>query len=251
MVTKMASAHKYLLIFDFDETIVNENSDDSVSRVAPDEEIPDWLRETFQDGFYNEYMQRVLKYLGDNGVRATDLKAVYEKIPLSPGMPALFRFLAKNQDRFEIILISDANMFGIESNLKRYGYDSLFRRVISNPTSVEKNGCLSIGPYHSHSCLQCPKNMCKRKIVSEYLNERSQERVKFESLLYVGDGANDFCPTVIFSSTDVAFPRKSYPMHKLIRKMEEKQKGSFKAKVVPWESAEVIAQYLQALLNKS
>ncbi|XP_075033298.1 phosphoethanolamine/phosphocholine phosphatase isoform X2 [Mixophyes fleayi] len=247
----MAATQKYLLVFDFDETIVNENSDDSVTQVAPEQELPDWLRETFQDGFYNQYMQRVFKYLGDKGVRLVDLKAMYEKIPLSPGMPTLFRFLARNQDRFEIILISDANMFGIESNLKSYGYDSLFRRVISNPTNVEKSGYLTLGPYHTHSCSQCPANMCKRKILTEYLNERSQEGVTFENLLYVGDGANDFCPSVVFTSTDVAFPRKNYPMHKLIRKMEEKQKGAFKARVVPWDSADVVAQYLQALLNKS
>ncbi|XP_063815922.1 phosphoethanolamine/phosphocholine phosphatase isoform X2 [Pseudophryne corroboree] len=247
----MAATQKYLLVFDFDETIVNENSDDSVIQVAPDQELPDWLRETFQDGYYNQYMQRVFQYLGDKGVRLIDLKAVYEKIPLSPGMPTLFRFLAKNQDRFEIILMSDANMFGIESNLKSYGYESLFRRIISNPTNVEKSGYLTLSPYHTHSCSQCPANMCKRKILAEYLNERSQEGVKFENLLYVGDGSNDFCPSVVFTSTDVAFPRKNYPMHKLIRKMEEKQKGAFKARVVPWDSAEMVAQYLQALLNKS
>ncbi|KAM9296426.1 phosphoethanolamine/phosphocholine phosphatase [Gastrophryne carolinensis] len=246
----MASKPKYLLVFDFDETIVNENSDDSVLQAAPEKELPDWLRESFEDGSYNQYMQRVFKYFGDKGVKISDIKAAYENIPLSPGMPTLFRFLMKNQDRFEIILVSDANLFGIESHLKSYGYHSLFRRVVSNPATVEKTGYLTLEPYHSHSCPQCPPNMCKRKIVSEYLSERAQEGVKFESLLYVGDGANDFCPSVIFTSADVTFPRKSYPMHKLIRKMEEKQRGVFKAKVVPWESADVVAQYLQALLNK-
>ncbi|KAM8945817.1 phosphoethanolamine/phosphocholine phosphatase [Pelodytes ibericus] len=246
----MASTLKYLLIFDFDETIVNENSDDSVVQVAPGQELPDWLRQTFQDGFYNHYMQRVFAYLAEKGVRLLDIKGVYEKIPLSPGMPDLFRFLVKNQDRFEIILISDANMFGIESSLSSNGYNSLFRRVISNPTNIEKNGHLSLGPYHTHSCPQCPANMCKRKVLTEYLNERAQEGVSFENLLYVGDGANDFCPSVIFNSTDVAFPRKNYPMHQLIRKMEEKQNGTYKAKVVPWDSADVVSRYLQALLNK-
>ncbi|XP_053550513.1 phosphoethanolamine/phosphocholine phosphatase [Bombina bombina] len=247
----MATTLKYLLVFDFDETIVNENSDDSVIQVAPGQDLPDWLRQTFKDGFYNQYMQRVFEYLGDKGVSLQDLRDVYSNIPLSPGMPDLFRFLFKNQDRFEIILISDANMFGIESSLKSNGYQSLFRRVISNPTTVEKNGYLTLGPYHSHTCLQCPANMCKRKVLTEYLTERSQEGVKFEKLLYVGDGANDFCPTVIFSSRDVAFPRKNYPMHQLIKKMEEKQKGTYQSMVAPWDTAESIAKYLHGLLNNS
>ncbi|XP_053309787.1 phosphoethanolamine/phosphocholine phosphatase [Spea bombifrons] len=246
----MASKPKYLLIFDFDETIINENSDDSVIQAAPGKELPEWLRQTFQDGFYNQYMQRVFQYMAEKGVRLVDIKTVYEKIPLSPGMADLFRFLLKNQDRFEIILISDANVFGIESSLRSNGYYSLFRRVISNPTNTE-NGHLNLGPYHSHNCPQCPANMCKRKVLTEYLAERSQGGVTFENVLYVGDGANDFCPSVIFTSTDVAFPRKNYPMHQLIRKMEEKQKGSFQARVVPWDSADVVSRYLQALLNKS
>ncbi|KAM4622481.1 phosphoethanolamine/phosphocholine phosphatase [Discoglossus pictus] len=247
----MAATLKYLLVFDFDETIINENSDDSVIQVAPGQELPEWLRQTFKDGCYNQYMQRVFEYLGDKGVRLQDLKDVYANIPLSPGMPDLFRFLIKNQDHFEIILLSDANMFGIESSLRSNGYQALFRRVISNPTSLERKGYLTLGPYHSHTCRQCPANMCKRKVLTEYLKERSQDGVKFEKLLYVGDGANDFCPSVIFTSNDVAFPRKNYPMHQLIKKMEEKQKGVYQAKVVPWDSAEVVSHHLQELLNKS
>ncbi|XP_075436451.1 phosphoethanolamine/phosphocholine phosphatase isoform X2 [Ascaphus truei] len=250
MILKMAATLKYLLTFDFDETIVNENSDDSVVRAAPRQELPDWLRQTFQEGFYNQYMQRVFEYLGDNGVRLLDLQDVYENIPLSPGMSDLFRFLAKNQEHFEIILISDANMFGIESSLRCHGWHSLFRRVISNPTNSEKSGHLILGPYHSHTCPQCPANMCKRKILTEYLTERAQDGVEFEKLLYVGDGANDFCPSVVLTSTGVAFPRKNYPMHQMIREME-KQKAAYQATVVPWDSADVVTRYLQGLLNKS
>ena len=76
---------RFLLTFDFDETIVDENSDDSIVRTAPGQRLPESLRATYREGFYNEYMQSVFQYLGDQGVRPRDLRAVYESIPLSPG----------------------------------------------------------------------------------------------------------------------------------------------------------------------
>uniref|UniRef100_A0A8C8R8L3 Phosphoethanolamine/phosphocholine phosphatase n=1 Tax=Pelusios castaneus TaxID=367368 RepID=A0A8C8R8L3_9SAUR len=241
---------KYLLAFDFDETIINENSDDSVIRAAPGQELPEHIRQTFQDGFYNEYMQRVFEYMGDRGVKMLNYKMVYENIPLSPGMPELFQFLSKNQDQFEIILLSDANMFGIECTLRAAGFYSLFRKIFSNPSGFDKRGYLTLGPYHTHKCPQCPANMCKRKILTEYLMERSQEGVKFERIFYVGDGANDFCPSMALTSTDIAFPRKSYPMHQMTQEMEKNQPRTFQATVVPWDSAVEVCHCLQELLKK-
>ncbi|NXK42323.1 PHOP1 phosphatase, partial [Piprites chloris] len=241
---------RYLLVFDFDETIVAENSDDSVVRAAPGRALPEPLRQSQRQGSYNEYMQRVLAFLGDQGVRAADFKAVYENIPLTPGMPELFQFLAKNHELFEVILISDANMFGIEAKLRAAGVHSLFRKIFSNPSSFDKRGYLTLGPYHSHKCLDCPANMCKRKILTEYLAERAQEEVEFERVFYVGDGANDFCPSVALTSADVAFPRKGFPMHRMTQEMEKKQPGAFQATVVPWESAAEVARYLQELLKR-
>lgn len=241
---------KHLLIFDFDETIVNENSDDSVLKAAPGQQLPESIRQTYREGFYNEYMQRVLKYMGDQGVKMAEFKAVYENIPLSPGMRDLFQFLFKHQDPFEIILISDANMFGIECALKAAGAYPLFRKIFSNPSSFDKRGYFTLGPYHSHSCQRCPANMCKRKILTEYLAERAQEGVRFGRVFYIGDGANDFCPSVAMKSGDVAFPRKGYPMHQLILEMEKNQPGTYQAAVVPWDSAVEVCRYLQEVLQK-
>ncbi|NXG44334.1 PHOP1 phosphatase, partial [Psilopogon haemacephalus] len=240
----------FLLVFDFDETIVDENSDESIVRAAPGQALPEHLRQTFRQGSYNEYMQRVLAYMGEQGVTMGDFKAVYEAIPLSPGMPELFQFLSKHQELFEVILISDANVFGIESKLRAAGSYSLFRKVFSNPSGFDKRGYFTLGPYHSHKCLECPSNMCKRKILAEYLAERAREEVEFERVLYVGDGANDFCPAAALSAPDVAFPRKGYPMHRLAQEMEKKQPGAFQATLVPWESAVEVARYLQELLKK-
>ncbi|NXY16341.1 PHOP1 phosphatase, partial [Atrichornis clamosus] len=241
---------RYLLVFDFDETIVDENSDDSVARAAPGRALPEQLRQSPRQGSYNEHMQRVLAFLGEQGVRAGDFRAVYESIPLSPGMPELFQFLSKNRELFEVVLISDANVFGIEAKLRAAGFLSLFRKVFSNPAGFDKRGYLTLGPYHSHKCLECPANMCKRKILTEYLAERAREEAEFERVFYVGDGANDFCPAGALTAADVAFPRKGYPMHRMCQEMERKQPGAFQAAVVPWESAAEVARYLQELLRR-
>lgn len=241
---------RYLLVFDFDETIIEENSDESIVRAAPGQALPEPLRQSSREGSYNEYMQRVLAYMGDQGVTMADFRAVYESIPLSPGMPELFQFLAKHQELFELILISDANTFGIECRLRAAGSHSLFRKVLSNPSGFDRRGYFTLGPYHSHKCLRCPPNMCKRKVLTEYLAERAQEQVEFERVLYVGDGANDLCPALALSAADVAFPRKGYPMHRMAQELQRQQPAAFQATLVPWESATEVARYLQELLKK-
>ncbi|NWV73549.1 PHOP1 phosphatase, partial [Dasyornis broadbenti] len=238
---------RLLLVFDFDETLVDENSDDSVARGRA---LPEPLRRSPRQGSYNEHMQRVLAFLGEQGLRAADFRAIYESIPLAPGMAELFQFLAKHRELFEVILISDANMFGIEAKLRAAGIHSVFRKIFSNPAGFDRRGYLTLGPYHSHRCPRCPPNMCKRKILTEYLAERAQEEeVEFQRVFYVGDGANDFCPAGTLRAADVAFPRKGYPMHRLIQELQEKQPGAFPAAVVPWESGTEVARHLQELLR--
>ncbi|NXS03685.1 PHOP1 phosphatase, partial [Oxylabes madagascariensis] len=212
--------------------------------------LPEPLRRGPRGASYNEHMRRVLAWLGEQGARPADLRALYEAIPLSPGMAELFQFLSKHRQLFELVLISDANVFGVEAKLRAAGVRSLFRRVFSNPASFDHRGFLVLGPYHSHTCLRCPPNMCKRKILGEYLAERAREDVEFQRVFYVGDGANDFCPAGILRAADVAFPRKGFPMHRLIQERQEKQPGEFQAAVVPWESAVEVARYLQEVLRR-
>nr|XP_005890446.1 PREDICTED: phosphoethanolamine/phosphocholine phosphatase [Bos mutus] len=226
---------RFLLTFDFDETIVDENSDDSIVRAAPGQRLPESLRATYREGFYNEYMQRVFQYLGDQGVRPRDLRAVYESIPLSPGMGELLQFVAKQGSCFEVILISDANTFGVESALRAAGHQGLFRRRAR--------------PFPPHSSGRCPANMCKHKVLSDYLRERAHDGVHFERLFYVGDGANDFCPVGLLAGGDVAFPRRGYPMHRLIQEAQKAEPSSFRASVVPWENAIEVRLHLQQVLK--
>ncbi|TNM96997.1 probable phosphatase phospho1 isoform X1 [Takifugu rubripes] len=239
---------RFLIFFDFDETIVDETSDDMVVQAAPGQHLPSWLKDTYQPGRYNEYMQRVLAYLAEHGVTESDMRNVMEKLPASPGMLTLFQFLRTRQD-FEVVLVSDANTFFIESWLRRNGVRQIFHRIFTNPATFNKDGRLVMRPYHSHECLRCPDNMCKQAVVRDYVSRRAQERGRpYQRVFYVGDGANDFCPALALGPRDIAFPRRDFPMHRLITETHEAMPGEFKAVTAPWVSAEEVVQRLRRLL---
>ncbi|XP_059935050.1 phosphoethanolamine/phosphocholine phosphatase-like, partial [Mesoplodon densirostris] len=220
-------APRLLLTFDLDETIVDKNSDNSI-----------------HEGFYNKYMQRIFQYLGEQGVRLRDLRANYEAILLSPGTGELLQFVARQGACFEVILISEANTFGMESVLCAASHHGLFRHIFSNPLGPDPWGLLALQPFHAHSCACCPTNMCQHKVLSDYLREQAHDGVPFERLFYVSDGANDFCPTGLLAGGDVAFPRHHYPMHRLMQEAQKAEPSSFLARVVPWETSTEVRLHL-------
>uniref|UniRef100_A0A8C5EQN2 Phosphoethanolamine/phosphocholine phosphatase 1 n=2 Tax=Gouania willdenowi TaxID=441366 RepID=A0A8C5EQN2_GOUWI len=248
--THIASDKRFLIFFDFDETIVDETSDDMVVQAAPGKHLPGWLQDTYQPGRYNEYMQRVLAYLAEQGVTENIIRSIMEKIPATPGMLTLFQYLRNRSSLdFEVVLVSDANTFFIESWLQRAGVRHLFNRIFTNPATFNKDGRLVMRPFHSHDCLRCPDNMCKQVVVRDYVARRTQERGRpYQRVFYVGDGANDFCPALSLGPRDVVFPRRDFPMHKLIIETHEAMPGEFKAVTVPWASAEEVVQRLRKLV---
>lgn len=242
---------RFLIFFDFDETIVDESSDDVVVQAAPGQKLPGWLKDTYRPGHYNEYMQRVLAYMAEQGVSEDAIRAVIEKIPASPGIMALFQYLRSRPADFETVLVSDANMYFIEAWLRKAGARQLFARIFTNPAAFDAEGQLRLGPYHSHGCPRCPENMCKQAIVREYLARRASERGRpFQRVFYVGDGANDFCPSLVLGPRDTAFPRREYPMHALIGELRGARPQDFPAAVVPWESGEDVVERLQRLVEE-
>lgn len=241
----VSSDKRFLVFFDFDETVVDETSDDMVVQTAPGQHLPGWLKDTYEPGRYNEYMQRVLGYLSEQGVTESDLRGVMEKIPATPGMLNLFQFLRMRQD-FEVVLVSDSNTFFIDSWLRRAGARQLFHRVFSNQATFNRNGRLILRPFHAHDCPRCPVNMCKQAVVRDHVARRTQERGRpYQRVFYVGDGANDFCPALFLGAHDVAFPRKHFPMHQLITETHEATPGVFKAVTVPWVNAEEVVARLR------
>lgn len=236
---------RFLVLMDFDETIINESSDDAVVRALPSQRLPEWLKNSYREGYYNEHMQKVLAYMAEQGVPKDSIRAAVEKIPPTPGLFSLFQYLQRNQHDFELAVVSDANMYFIETWMEHAGVRRLFRKIFTNPASFDDAGRLVLLPFHSHLCSHCPDNMCKQVILLEYLAGRLKERggLPFQRVFYIGDGANDICPSLALGTRDTAFPRRDFPMHRLL----QSQAGKFKANVVPWVSGDDIVDSLKKI----
>ncbi|XP_053196729.1 probable phosphatase phospho1 [Scomber japonicus] len=243
---------QYLVLFDFDETIINESSDDAVLNALPGQQLPDWLKNSYREGHYNEHMQRVLAYMAEQGVSKNSIHSAVENIPPTPGLLNLLQYLQTHLQDFELAVISDANMYFIETWLERAGVRHLFRKIFTNPASFDAAGRLVLLPFHSHSCSRCPDNMCKQVILREYLADRQKERggAPFQRVFYIGDGANDICPSLVLGPRDTAFPRRDFPMHRLLVEMQQSQAAKFKANVVPWASGGNIVDYLKKIVEE-
>lgn len=243
---------RFLVLFDFDETIIYESSDDAVVRALPGQQLPAWLRDSYREGHYNEYMQKVLAYMAEQGVSKESIHSAVEKIPPTPGLMSLFQYLQSHQQDFELVVVSDANMYFIETWLEKAGVRQLFRKVFTNPGSFDAAGRLVLLPFHSHSCSHCPDNMCKQAILREYLAARQKERggAAFQRVFYIGDGENDVCPSQALRPQDTAFPRRDFPMHKLLLEMQQSQPARFKANLVPWVSGEDIVDCLKKVMEE-
>ncbi|XP_067139306.1 pyridoxal phosphate phosphatase PHOSPHO2-like [Centruroides vittatus] len=221
---------KELLVLDFDHTIINENSDVFVIRLAPEGRLPPRIKELYKPDGWTLYMKTVFLYLYQNNIRPADFFGCLDKISLVTGMKELLTNLHATK-RFEIIVISDSNTVFINYILKNAELDFVVDEVFTNPAYFDSEGCLHLKEYHLQDwCDKSSKNLCKGSILQSYVAKRKQEDISFSRISYVGDGQNDFCPLLCLSRNDCAFPRIGYSLWKKLK--EEKIVSS----VHPWET---------------
>ncbi|RLN09621.1 inorganic pyrophosphatase 2 [Panicum miliaceum] len=213
-----------LVVFDFDKTIVDCDSDNwVVDALGATDRFDELLRHLP----WNHAIDAMMGELHAGGRTAEDVRACLRAAPLSPHVAAAIR--SAHARGCELRVLSDANAFFIDTVLAHHGLAGYFSGTDTNPAHVDAAGRLRIRPYHEfaapapgHGCAlpSCPPNMCKGKVMERILLQEEEAaaaaRRRRRAVVYLGDGRGDYCPSLKLREGDYVMPRAGYPVCDLI-----------------------------------
>ena len=243
----MAEEEKYLIIFDFDETIVDQDSEYEQANMTLSKEEYHKIVEMDKIDYYDTF-NYFFKRMKEIGLTLKDINSNLEKLQLSSKMKELFDYLRKNKSKYEMIILSGDIDYSIKHVLKYHGFLDLFDDFILNKTEIqdENSERLIFVPRDQfpHTCDLCISSQCKGLELKKYL-EKNQNK-KYNKIIFVCDGGNDFCPSKkILKKGDIVFPRVE---HGLCRKLfDQKLINELECDVFPWKSADEIVSKLKEL----
>lgn len=244
---------KELIVFDFDETLVDCNSDTWIHQLVPNKRLPENIEyRPGQD--YFKHVQSVLAYLYSLNIREQDYYNCLSTMPSVPGMiDSLISTLGKESQKYDMIILSDSNSFFINSYLKAKSLENIFSTVLTNLARFTEDGQLLMNEYHVQDhCSLSARNLCKGEALKNYIGKRMLDHnTVYTCINYVGDGENDLCPSTKLSIRDRVFPREGYSLDRLCSKLKLNSEinintdvnaniPSIKASVIPWSTGEEI-----------
>ncbi|KAG4961498.1 hypothetical protein JHK87_038131 [Glycine soja] len=233
-----------VVIFDFDSTIIECDSD---NWVLDEFGLTEKFYQLLPNMLWNPLMDKMMNELHSQGKTIEDIVQVLNRTPMHPRIVPAIK--AAYSLGCELKIVSDANIFFIETILKHHGVWNCFSEVTANPSYVNEEGRLRISPYHdylkcSHGCNLCPPNMCKGMITERIQNSVDAAGEKF---IYLGDGSGDFCPSLKLKDRDYLMPRKNFPLCDLVSENSK----HIKAEVHAWRDGEELYDVLLHFIDKA
>ncbi|XVF25106.1 hypothetical protein REPUB_Repub13aG0185400 [Reevesia pubescens] len=235
-----------VVIFDFDKTIIDCDSDNWVVDELGATELFNQLLPTMP---WNSLMDRMMKELHSQGTKIEDIVAVLKRTPIHPRIIQAIK--SAHALGCDLKIVSDANMFFIETILEHHGLREYFSEINTNRGFVDEEGRLRIFPHHDftkspHGCHNpCPPNMCKGIVIERIQASLAMEENK-KTVIYLGDGMGDFCPSLKLGDRDYVMPRKTFPVWDLICK----NRRLIKAEVCEWSNGEEFENVLLHLISR-
>lgn len=211
----MANA-KGLVAFDFDHTIVDDNTDTVVISLLDKSLIPDSVKELYRSDGWTSYMQAIFDLLDTYNIDKKKILQTIADIPFVKGFDTLIRAL-KDELQYDIIIISDSNSCFIDTWLETHNLTNYFCKVFTNPAQFVDNS-LKIQMYHLQThCKLSTKNLCKGQILEDFIETQKNAGIIYDRVAYVGDGTNDFCPVLKLKENDLACARENYKCADLVK----------------------------------
>ncbi|OVA11339.1 Phosphatase PHOSPHO-type [Macleaya cordata] len=233
-----------VVVFDFDRTIIDCDSD---RWIIDQFDATKLFNELYSTMPWNSLVNRMVKEIQSQGRTIEEMADCLKQVPLHPQIITAIK--SAHALGCDLRIVSDANVFYIETILKHHGLLDCFLEINTNPIFIDEQGRLTIHPYHDftsspHGCsLSCPPHMCKGKIIERIQDSLFSEGKK--QFIYIGDGTGDYCPSLKLREGDFVMPRKNYPVWDLICS----NKLLLKAEIHEWSSGNELEEKLLRLIN--
>ena len=238
------SSKKILLIFDFDQTIVDQDAIYEQAKMTLSEE--DYKRIIEIDKFdYYDAFNYFFKKEKDIGLTLQDINSNLEKISLSPKIQELFDYIRQNKSKYDLLLLSGDIDYVIKYILQYHNFLNLFSYMICNKEEIQDNNSERIiyvpRNQFPHKCNLCIESQCKGLELEKFLKDK-----KYEKIIFVCDGGNDYCPAKkLMKKGDIVFPREG---HKFLKRIKnENLENDLKCQIIPWKTGEDIINKLKEI----
>lgn len=227
-----SAVHRNLVAFDFDHTVVDDNTD-IVVRDLVKSKISDEITKLYKKSGWTQYMQEIFYLLHADGFTKAQIQRAIEGIPEVSGFVSLLKRL-HDTGTVDTIVISDSNSEFIKFWCDYNGVSRYINRIFTNQAHFTSDDVLKIKPYHHQlECKLSSENLCKGSVLEDYVRAQYDEhRIVYDRVFYVGDGHNDICPVLRLSTSDFGMARKGYSMHKELE--NQKDNADLKATVKVW-----------------
>ena len=235
---------RHLVIFDFDQTIIDLDSEFSmVEKYAPDlykEKNGDLYVKDHWIEFNNYIYTRIIQ----NGFTYEDVKKHFQSLNLSPKMEELLNYLRENKSKFETIIVTGNNEQVVDLVLSSHGIKDCFDYILCNKSILDEKNIFKIWAVNEkyENCEDDKPFLCKSLFFEDFIKDKKN---CFDRIFYIGDGKNDFCLSKKLGKNDIVFPRFNYSLYKIL--FDKNGKNEVKAKIIPWKNGKDILDVLQKL----
>jgi pyridoxal phosphate phosphatase PHOSPHO2 len=240
---------KLLLLFDFDNTIIDGTSTYILRKeFLTDEEfrINKLLHET--DKNWIKYDNEYLKLFKQHGVTLEKMEKVLdEKAKLTEGMQNLFDFIKENKVKFDLVLLTSTFEYVIHYLLKHFKIFDLFTELYCEKSEMGKPGddqLIYIVMRKKHNCKDCGPSSCKNSNFEEYCENHDMSQ--YSKTLFVCDGKNDLCLAKHLKKNDAVFVRKGHGLHEYL--FNKGNRNDISGEVIEWSSGKEIVEYLKKII---
>ena len=239
-------AKKTLLIFDFDKTILN---DDSFGHIILNTLTKEELQIIFNNRNENwvDGYNYALKQLKSHGITKEKFNEMLNQISLTQGMSDLFNYIKEKKENYDSIILSSNYEYVIKYILNKNNIIDIFLDIITNPSREanqdEKEQFIYVLKKREHNCKICNPCSCKKNEFKEFCNKHDMNN--YDKVIFICDGFNDFCLAVDLGENDITLMRKNFALYKKIK--SKNFENNLKCKVQAWESGNDIINYLETI----